>query len=207
MYRKNKVSYNRNIDRWTYDSNTPRDITDDNIDDRIEKFANVINTSRTNRIPLRYFCDLGKINFPVKTDFKITCNLETDMKKLFESNKKVTAIGSSDTQIIFAKAAFIQYKQFLWKKKFKKYLETILISTKMLRTGVEKTPLQKTYEMQIGSIRFDIDFPGASRQFDWVEISLVYDKSDKHTKIYDSYNVEKAAQNNKSIELENVSET
>ena len=77
----------------------------------------------------------------------------------------------------------------------------------MLRTGVEKTPLQKTYEMQIGSIRFVIDFPGASRQFDWVEISLVYDKSDKHTKIYDSYNVEKAAQYNKSIELENISET
>ena len=52
----------------------------------------------------------------------------------------------------------------------------------------QKTPLQKTYEINIGQDSIDIDFLGANRQFDWIEISLVYEKSDKHTTIYDSYN-------------------
>ena len=72
--------------------------------------------------------------------------------------------------------------------------------------GIQKAPLQKIYDMQIGPQSFNINFLGANRQFDWVEISLVYNKSDKHTTIYGSYNVEKAAQFVKSIELENITE-
>lgn len=44
------------------------------------------------------------------------------------------------------------------------------------------------------------------RQFDWLEISLVYNKSDKHTTIYDSYNAKNAAKMIKSIELANISD-
>ena len=33
---------------------------------------------------LRYFTDLGKINFPLKIDFRIKFHLETDMKRLSE---------------------------------------------------------------------------------------------------------------------------
>ena len=54
--------------------------------------------------------------------------------------------------------------------------------------GTQKTPIQT-----IGQDSLDIDFLGANRQFDWIELSLVYDKSDKHTTIYDSYNVEMAS--------------
>ena len=39
------------------------------------------------RIPLRYFTDVGKINFPTKIDYRIKCHLETEMKRLFESEK------------------------------------------------------------------------------------------------------------------------
>ena len=35
------------------------------------------------------------------------------MKKLFESKTKVNAIGALDAKIIFTKAPFLQYKQFL----------------------------------------------------------------------------------------------
>ena len=76
LHSKKTASYNGNINRRTHNGNTLRDIIDDNIDDRIDKFTNVINTSRMYRIPLRYFCDLGKINFPVKINFEIRCNLE-----------------------------------------------------------------------------------------------------------------------------------
>ena len=37
---------------------------------------------------LKYFTGIGKINFPLKIDFKIKCHLETDMKKLSESKKR-----------------------------------------------------------------------------------------------------------------------
>ena len=85
----------------------------------------------------------GKINFPLKIGFKIKCHLETNMKKLFESKKKINAIGALDAKIIFAKAPFPQNEQFLLDKNFRQYLETIMVSKKILRMGVQKTPIQK----------------------------------------------------------------
>ena len=49
----------------------------------------------------------------------------------------------------------------------------------------------------------NIEFLGANRQFDWIELYLVYDKSDKHTTIYDSYNVEMASKAIKLVRLTN----
>ena len=52
----------------------------------------------------------------------------------------------------------------------------------------------------------NIGFLGANRQFDWIEISIVPDKSDKHKTIYDSYNREMAAQLIKTLKLTNFTE-
>lgn len=67
--------------------------------------------------------------------------------------------------------------------------------------GAQKTSLQKTYEISIGQDSLEVEFLGSNRQFDWIEISVVHDKSDKHTIIYDSYNRESAAQIIKSLRL------
>ena len=45
-----------------------------------------------------------------------------------------------------------------------------------------------------------------NRKLDWLEISLVYDKSHKHTTIYDSYNHELTTKTIKSIKLPNFTE-
>ena len=58
--------------------------------------------------------------------------------------------------------------------------------------SAQKTPIQKTYEINIGQDSIHVDFLGANRQFEWLEMSLVFDKSNKHTTLYDSYNVELA---------------
>lgn len=71
--------------------------------------------------------------------------------------------------------------------------------------GIIKTPYQKTYEKQIGLQEFTVDFKESDRQFDWLEVSLVYDKSDKHLIIYDSYNGECVVQKIESVELANIS--
>ena len=65
----------------------------------------------------------------------------------------------------------------------------------------QKTPIQKTYEINIAKESLNIDFSGSNRKFDWTELSIVYDKSDKHTKIYESYNVELAAKTIKFVKL------
>ena len=72
--------------------------------------------------------------------------------------------------------------------------------------GTQKTPLQRTSEINVGQDSIDADFLGANRQFDWIELSLVYDKSDKHKTIYDSYNHELAAKRMKSVEISNFTE-
>ena len=109
-----------------------------------------------------------------------------------------TAIPAPDPKIIFTKAPFVQYEQILLDKNFRQYLETIM--------GAQKTPIQKTYEINVGQDSLDIDFLGANRQFDWTELSLVYNKSEKHTIIYYSYNVEIAAKKIKSVKLANFTE-
>ena len=64
--------------------------------------------------------------------------------------------------------------------------------------------MQKTYEINVGQDSIDVEFLGADRQFDWLEISLVHDKTEKHTTIYDSYNREMAAQEIKSLKFTEV---
>ena len=54
-----------------YNSNTAADITDEKFMDTIGKFADVINTKNVYRVLFRYICDIGKINFPLKINFKI----------------------------------------------------------------------------------------------------------------------------------------
>ena len=66
--------------------------------------------------------------------------------------------------------------------------------------------MQKTYEINVGQDSIDVEFLGADRQFDWLEISLVHDKTEKHATIYDSYNREMAAQEIKSLKLNNFTE-
>ena len=72
--------------------------------------------------------------------------------------------------------------------------------------GAQKTAIQKTYEIQKGSDSLSFEFFGANRQFDWLEISIVPDKSNKHTTAYDSYNREMATQLIKSLKLTNFSD-
>ena len=70
----------------------------------------------------------------------------------------------------------------------------------------QKTPLQKTYEISVGQDSVDVEFLGTNRQFNRIEISVVHDKSDKHTTIDDSYNRELAARTIKSLKLSNFTE-
>ena len=47
----------------------------------------------------------------------------------------------------------------------------------MLRMQVQNTPLQKSYELNVGVQTFSVEFRGANRQFDCLEIPLFYNDS------------------------------
>ena len=134
--------------------------------------------------------------------------LETNMDKFFESRKVLAAnavIPEVDAEIIFTRTPLVQYEQILLDKNFRQHLET-MVSKKILRMGAQKIPIQETCEIQKGLDPLNVEFLGANRQFNWIEISIVPDKSDKDTTIYNSYNREMAAQLIKSLRLSNFIE-
>ena len=90
-------------------------------------------------------------------------------------------------------------------KKFRQHVETTMVSKKIIM-GAQKTPIQKTYEIKTGSDSLNVEFLGANHRFDWIEMSIVNNKSNKHTAIYDSYNRVLAAQNIKTVQLSNFTE-
>ena len=63
--------------------------SDGNFRDREAKFRSQLKDKYVYRILLKYICDIGKINFPTKIDMKIRLTIETDMKKLFESDNNL----------------------------------------------------------------------------------------------------------------------
>ena len=200
LYNNKTLDYNKaTIDR----RNTAVDITDDNLNDRIDKFQDQIKSELIYRIPLQYFSDIGKINFPFKIDSDIKCHLETKMKKLFESKKRVTPIGAPDAKTFFTKASFMQYEQFLLGKNFRQHIETIMLSKNILTMRIQKSPMQKTYERSIRSNSINVKFIRVNRQFDWLEILLIYDKSEERGAIYDSCNINLASKIIQSMSLEN----
>ena len=87
------------------------------------------------------------------------------------------------------------------------YFNSVLRSKKALRTGIKMTPYQQPFEINVGSQSLVVNFVGANRQFEFPELSLVYDKSDQHKTMYDSNNVEVATQKIRSLKLGNASST
>ena len=58
---------------------------------------------QVHRVPLKYFTDIEKLNFPVKIDLRFKLHLETEIKKLFQFRKVIARAGSvdPDAKVIF----------------------------------------------------------------------------------------------------------
>ena len=184
---------------------------DDNLDERIEKFHDQLENTYYYRIPLKYICELGFVNQPVKFNTKWRIIFESDLSRLFESKAQLaaadTAIPTPDAKIILESAPYLLYHQFALEDTYRTYLEGVMTSKQILRGGLKLFPYQKSYEIIAGAQSKTFTFTNAFKQFEFLEISLVFDKSDQHLTIYDSYNAEVAATNIKSIKLQNASNT
>ena len=125
------------------------------------------------------------------------------MNKLFETNKKLAAIpATSDALINIYNRPYISYQELKLTETSDIYLSGILRSETALRQGVLPSPYQQLFEINTGTQSFMCTFKVVQGQFDWLEISIVYDKSYQRTTIYDSYGLELAAKLIQTIKCE-----
>ena len=182
--------------------------SDPNLTYRIANLKSHLFKKWVYKIPLLYLCDLGKVNFAITTNTKIVLTLERNMNKLFESNKKVAAIPDNPNALINVyDRPYISYQEINLTHQAVLYGTGILRSETALRHGILPAPFQQEFEISTGTQNFTCTFKGALRQTDWLEISIVYDKSYHHSIIYDSYDVELAAKQIKTIKFDNASST
>ena len=167
------------------------DRTDPNLTYRIKELRAYLFKKWVYKIALLYLCNLGKVNFAVKTDTKIVLTWEGNMNKLFESNKKVAAIPHNpDLFINVYNRPYIASQEINLTQQVVLYGTGILRSETSLRQGVLPAPFQQEFEISTVTQNFTFIFKGAQRQLDWLEISIIYDNLHQHNIIYDSYDVE-----------------
>ena len=206
LYSNTDVYLDEDTDRRENNAAQAVDRSDPNLTYRIAQLAAHIPNKNEYRIPLGLLCDLGLCNFPVQTNTRKTITLERNLNKLFEDNAKVATIPDDpDASIEFHNRPYIEYQEILITSTWETYLKTTQRSESALGMGVLPNPYQQTFEINAGSQTFAVDFLGALRQFDWLEISLVYDKSYQHETVYDSYDVELAAHLIESVKFQNAS--
>ena len=214
LYSKRKVTLPVGEDRRDNHTAANEDAdnrTDDNIDKRIQKFRTQLQSTYYYRIPLKYICDIGYVNTPIKFNTKWRLTFETNMSRLFESKTNLAAGAdypdTVDAKIILDSAPCLLFHQFSLEDTYRAYFEGAMISNQVLRTGLKFSPYQKSYELVAGAQSKTFTFTNAFKQFAFLEFSLVFDKSDQHLNIYDSYNAETAATSIKYIKLQNASNT
>ena len=208
LYSNKPVYLKKDADRRPNNDTSDAKRTDPNLTYRLTQLKNYIFQKHIYRILLTLIVDLGLITFSFKTDLTVILTIERSMNKLFESNKKVTEIPDSPNALIqFYNWSYISYQEINLTKGTDLYLTGILRYETALKQGVWPPPYKQLFEVKAGRQSFTCTFKGVQRQFDWLEISIVYDKSFQHTTIYDSYDLELASKLIKNIIFENTSTT
>ena len=112
LYSNKPVYLEKNIDRRPNNNTRDAKWTDPNLTYCLAQLKDYIFEKNAYRIPLIHIVDLGLVNFSAKSDTKIITMLERNMNRLFESNKKVTAIPDSpDALINIYDRPYISYQE------------------------------------------------------------------------------------------------
>lgn len=124
-----------------------------------------------------------------------------------ESNSKITGnIQKPNTKIYFYGTPYIFYPQIKLDENFEVYFNSPLRAKKAWRTGFQMIPYQQSFKINDGTQTINANYISSNRQFSFLEISLVYDKSDP-CNIYDSYDVEITSTKIQSLKVENASDS
>ena len=151
LYSNKPVYLAENVDRRPNNDNDDNKRSDPNLTYRIAQLRNYIFEKNVYRIPLTLLCNLGKVNFAMKTDSRIIIALERNLNKLFESNKKVAAIPDNpDALIQIYDRPYVSYQEISLTQGADIYFTGILRSETALKQGVLPSPYQQVFEVNTG---------------------------------------------------------
>ena len=175
LYSNLAVYLDPDSDRCANNATSAADCSDPNLTWRLNNLHDHTLLKNEYRIPLGLITDLGLCNCPVQTDTRITITLERNLDKLFEDVKKRAAIPTTDpdASIEFWDRPYIDYQEITLTSVWETYLKETLKDENAVRMGVLPNPFQQTFEVATGAQTISVDFQGASREFNWLEISLV----------------------------------
>ena len=124
------------------------------------------------------------VNLAHNTNTKFLFTLESNLNKLFKSNAKVDHIPANpDAKIFYHYTPYIYYQQILPDNDFPAFQNASLSSNAALIAGIFNAPYQPSFELNVRTQSKKINCYGAASQFEFLEIPLVYDKSDQHQTI------------------------
>ena len=128
LYSRKKVKLSAGKDRrdqHTAQVEDAGDRTDNNIDDRIQKFRTQLQNTYYYRIPLKYICVIGYVNTPIKFNTKWRVTFETNMSRLFKSKTNLAANAAHpdnvDAKIILDSAPYLLFHQFSLEDTYRAY--------------------------------------------------------------------------------------
>ena len=107
------------------------------------------------------------------------------MNKLFQFLAAI--LSEPDALIQLHDRPYIAYQEITLTQHFDKNFSGIIRSGTDVRMGVLPSPYQQLFEVKKGIQSLTVTFKGTQREFEWTEISLVYDNSYQHLTICDSY--------------------
>ena len=202
LYSKKSVTITGSRDRRLNNDDDTKNRSDPNLHDRIDKFKNVINQKRVYRIPLRYLIYIGWLtSLKISARDSFSCLKITIVNYLSLMLKLRLPYQNQMSRSIFMERPIFH----IGSLNFEVYFNSSLRSKKFLRTGIKMTSYQQSFEISTGMQSVNVNFIGSNRQFLILEISLVYNKSDRHQTIFDSYEI--AATKLQSLKFENASNT
>ena len=202
-------------DRRSITNTTEANRSDNNLTNRLKTFTpDFLLKKKYYRIPLKIFTELGNVNTQQSIDVDFEFTLETNIMKLFENNAveanttagKAKINNEPDASIYYHARPYITYSIIQLDSNFQQYFNTALKNSSALRQGVFLNPFRQNFEIAQGSQTQIVKFDNLPTQIEWLEISLVPEKSYQHLTSYDSYDVEEAAQRIGNIKLTNVNQ-
>ena len=90
------------------------------------------------------------------------------MTPFYTANVKSATICDPDVETISRKAPYTKYEQIRVNDNFRQYLEAALVSNKVFRTEIKKTPYFRSCKFTTGTQLYSVEFSGANRQFDFL---------------------------------------
>ena len=199
------------LERRSPDSVTPADRTDENLEYRIKNFlAKQVEPKLFYAILLYLITSFRKINNLVSVPIKITITLETNMKRVFENNKKTgdaTGVNYSAATYKFHAAPYLFVYNLTPKTMYKTIMKKIFNAFSVYNCGLMEEPTKKIYEMNPGQLLQILNFNGIAKQFNFIAISFKNHDCINHSSIYDSYGGEQATLLIRNIELQNLTES